>query len=122
MADLDAASLDDVREWFSTYYGAANAVLVLAGDIDVATARAKAERYFGHIAPGPALTRPGVCNVVSNTTQPPGHKTYNRQDDYRKAQDHIPGSPAARLRCCVFCRLTRCQNGRLRGVIRAAAC
>jgi predicted Zn-dependent peptidase len=59
MADLDAASLDDVREWFRTYYGAANAALVLAGDIDVATARAKAERYFGHIAPGPAIARPG---------------------------------------------------------------
>jgi hypothetical protein len=41
MADLDAATLDDVREWFRTYYGAANAVLVLAGDIDVPTARAK---------------------------------------------------------------------------------
>ena len=35
MEDLDAATLDDVREWFRTYYGAANAVLVLAGDIDV---------------------------------------------------------------------------------------
>ena len=60
MADLDAATLDDVREWFRTYYGPANAVLVLAGDIDVPTARAKAEQYFGHIAPGPAVTRPGV--------------------------------------------------------------
>ena len=60
MEDLDAASLDDVREWFSTFYGAANAVLVLAGDIDVATARAKAEQYFGHIPPGPALSRPGT--------------------------------------------------------------
>ncbi|MCM2310770.1 MAG: insulinase family protein [Steroidobacteraceae bacterium] len=59
MEDLNAASLDDVKEWFRTYYGAANAVLVLAGDIDVATARAKAERYFGHIPAGPALTRPG---------------------------------------------------------------
>jgi zinc protease len=60
MEDLDAATLDDVREWFNTYYGAANAVLVLAGDIDVATAREKVEKYFGHIAPGPALTRPGT--------------------------------------------------------------
>jgi zinc protease len=59
MEDLDAATLDDVRDWFKGYYGAANAVLVLAGDIDLATARAKAEQYFGHIAPGPALTRPG---------------------------------------------------------------
>ncbi len=60
MEDLDAATLEDVRDWFRTYYGAANAVLVLAGDIDAATARAKAERYFGDIAPGPALSRPGT--------------------------------------------------------------
>ena len=59
MEDLDAASLDDVRDWFRTYYGAANAVLVLAGDVDVETARAKAQQYFGHIPAGPALTRPG---------------------------------------------------------------
>jgi len=58
MEDLDAASLDDVKEWFRTYYGAANVVLVLAGDIDVATARTHAQKYFGHIAPGPAITRP----------------------------------------------------------------
>ena len=58
MEDLDAASLDDVKEWFRTYYGAANAVLVLAGDIDVATARTQAQKYFGHIPPGPAITRP----------------------------------------------------------------
>jgi zinc protease len=60
MEDLNAASLDDVREWFRTYYGAANAVLVLAGDIDLATARTKAEQYFGDIPAGPPLTRPGT--------------------------------------------------------------
>jgi len=60
MEDLDAASLEDVHEWFRTYYGAANAVLVLAGDIDVATAREKVARYFGHIPAGPPITRPGL--------------------------------------------------------------
>jgi zinc protease len=60
MEDLNAATLDDVHEWFRTYYGAANVVLVLAGDIDVTTARDKAEKYFGHIAPGPGLDRPGT--------------------------------------------------------------
>ncbi len=64
MEDLNAASLEDVHQWFRDYYGAANAVLVLAGDIDAATARAKAEQYFGHIAPGPALTRPGVWTAA----------------------------------------------------------
>jgi zinc protease len=64
MEDLNAASLEDVHQWFRDYYGAANAVLVLAGDIDVETARAKADQYFGHIAPGPALTRPGVWTAA----------------------------------------------------------
>src|SRR5262249_53570850 len=39
MADLDAASLDDVHQWFKDNYGPNNAILVLAGDIDVATAK-----------------------------------------------------------------------------------
>ena len=37
MDDLDAASLEDVQEWFRTYYGAANAVIAIAGDIDPET-------------------------------------------------------------------------------------
>lgn len=57
MEDLEAATLDDVKEWFEEHYGAANAVLVLAGDIDVATAREKVQRYFGAIRPGPPLSR-----------------------------------------------------------------
>ena len=58
MEDLDAASLDDVKEWFKTYYGPNNAVLVLAGDIDLETAKVKAQKYFGDIPPGPPLTKP----------------------------------------------------------------
>ncbi|WP_323809810.1 M16 family metallopeptidase [Sphingobium baderi] len=54
MADLNAASLGDVQNWFKTHYGPNNAVLVLAGDIDVATAKAKAEKWFGNVAAGPA--------------------------------------------------------------------
>jgi zinc protease len=57
MEDLNAASLGDVQEWFKTYYGPNNAVIVLAGDIDVATAKAKVTRYFGDIPAGPPLTR-----------------------------------------------------------------
>jgi zinc protease len=55
MEDLNAASLDDVKEWFKTYYGPANAVIVIAGDIDAKTARAKVEKYFGEIPPGPPV-------------------------------------------------------------------
>jgi zinc protease len=56
MEDLNAATLEDVKTWFETYYGPNNATLVLAGDIDVATAREKVQRYFGDIPPGPPLT------------------------------------------------------------------
>ena len=41
MNDLNAAALDDVKAWFRAWYGPNNAVLVLAGDIDLATAKAK---------------------------------------------------------------------------------
>ena len=60
MADLNAASLEDVKNWFRTWYGPNNAVLVLAGDIDVATAKAKAGKYFGHIPASPTMAQPKV--------------------------------------------------------------
>jgi zinc protease len=55
MADLDAASMKDVQEWFKTYYGPSNVVLVLAGDIDAKTAREKVAKYFGDIPAGPPV-------------------------------------------------------------------
>lgn len=60
MADLSAASLADVKTWFRSYYGPNNAVVALAGDIDVATARPLMEKYFGGIPRGPAVTAPAA--------------------------------------------------------------
>jgi len=57
MEDLNAAALDDVKEWFKTYYGAANAVIVVAGDIDTQTAKTKVEKFFGEIPSGPPIPR-----------------------------------------------------------------
>ncbi|MEO7493637.1 MAG: pitrilysin family protein [Massilia sp.] len=57
MQDLDAASMTDVQEWFKTNYGPNNVTLVLAGDITPAAARAKVEKYYGEIPPGPPLAR-----------------------------------------------------------------
>src|SRR5438270_5915496 len=55
LEDLDSASLEDVREWFKTYYTPSNAVLVVAGDIAPAEARERVQRYFADIAPGPPV-------------------------------------------------------------------
>lgn len=55
MEDLNAASVDDVKDWFKTYYGAANATLVIAGDVVPADVLKKVTLYFGDIAPGPVV-------------------------------------------------------------------
>ncbi|WP_188056160.1 M16 family metallopeptidase [Sphingosinithalassobacter sp. CS137] len=60
MADLDAASLKDVRSWFRSHYGPNNAILVLAGDVDAAEARPLVEKYFGEIPSGPESVLPEV--------------------------------------------------------------
>jgi zinc protease len=55
---LTAASEEDVKDFFRTYYSPNNMSLVIAGDIDVAETKRLVEKYFGTIPPGPALDRP----------------------------------------------------------------
>lgn len=57
MEDLNAASLDDIKEWYRTYYGPNNAVISLSGDITPERALELVTKYFGGIAPGPPLPR-----------------------------------------------------------------
>ena len=58
MEDLDAAALDDVKDWFTTYYGPNNTVLAIAGDINTDATIEKVKKYFGDIPPGPPLLKP----------------------------------------------------------------
>ncbi len=60
MADLNAASLADVKEWFAAYYGPSNVTLSIAGDITPDVARQKVEKYFGDIPSGPPITKQGT--------------------------------------------------------------
>lgn len=55
LPDLQSATLDDVKEFYEQYYGAGNASLVIAGDIDIEETKAKVERWFGEIRKGPEV-------------------------------------------------------------------
>jgi zinc protease len=90
MDDLNAASLTDVQDWFKTYYGAANTVLVVAGDVQPQDVKAKVEHYFGDIPPGPVLTH--ATSWVAKMT---GEKRATLQDRVPQARVYkvwnIPG-------------------------------
>jgi len=58
MADLSAASMEDVQSFFRRYYAPNNASLAIVGDFDPAEARRLVERYFGAIPQGPPIERP----------------------------------------------------------------
>jgi zinc protease len=57
MADLDAATETDIKAFFTRYYAPNNAILLVAGDIDVARTKGLIEKYFGPIPAGPPITR-----------------------------------------------------------------
>ncbi|MEO8560503.1 MAG: pitrilysin family protein [bacterium] len=69
MTDLDAASLDDIAQFFATYYTPDNAVLTITGDVDPAEARALVARHFGPIPRGagkpplPDMTLPSTLGA-----------------------------------------------------------
>ena len=78
MDDLDNASLEDVKAWFTEYYGPNNAVIVLSGDIDVDRSKELVEKYFGDIPAGQPLSQ--------KKSWVPIHET-NR---YEVMEDHVP--------------------------------
>jgi zinc protease len=78
MDDLEAASLEEMQEWFRTYYGPNNAVLVIAGDVNAEDVRARVEKYFGDIPPGPPL--------IVQSEWIPQHSSERRQH----IQDRVP--------------------------------
>ena len=63
MADLSAATLGDVSEFFRTYYAPSNASLCIAGDFEPAEARKLVSKYFGAFPKGPKVARPGPAAV-----------------------------------------------------------
>lgn len=78
MEDLNAASLEDVQQWFRSYYGAANAVVAVAGDINPEEVYQKVVNYFGDIPSGPTIERQEV-NIPDKVT-----------DSYQVYEDRVP--------------------------------
>jgi zinc protease len=99
MEDLDSATLDDVREWFKTYYTPSNAVLALAGDITPDEARKRVSRYFGEIDPGPPVAHQRAWiakmrgehreTVQDRVPQARVYKTWNVPGYGTAAADHL---------------------------------
>jgi predicted Zn-dependent peptidase len=80
MADLDAASLEDVRDFFRTYYAPNNAVISVVGDCDRPQARAWVDRYFAGIPANPDIP------ALPDLSLPPHIGTERRE----VVPDHVP--------------------------------
>src|SRR5687768_6915355 len=78
MADLSAASLDDVKDFFRRWYAPNNAILSIAGDFQPAEAKALVQKFFGPIPRGPAIER--------RTTVPPPRI---RSDTFLVMEDRV---------------------------------
>lgn len=64
MADLSAASLEDVKNFFRTYYAPNNATLAISGDFNPAAVKALVAKYFAPIPSGPPVVRPTVPSTT----------------------------------------------------------
>jgi predicted Zn-dependent peptidase len=85
LADLDAATLEDARSFFDTYYAPNNAVLVVAGDFDPVAARAAISEFFGQIPARAQPARPDLTEPV---------QTAEKRDSY---VDRLAPRPALAL-------------------------
>ncbi len=115
MADLDAASVEDVQEFFRIYYAPNNAVLSIVGDFDPKEARALVEKYFGSIPsqpkpPAADVSEPAGVTIRKDTYQDPfaptaafmmGWKAPQRRTDeayaLALADDLLLGGDSSRL-------------------------
>lgn len=66
MADLDAAKLEEFRAFFKKYYIPNNAVLTIAGDINIEETKQLVAAYFGDIPKGPAIIQPSIMESPIN--------------------------------------------------------
>lgn len=68
MADLSAASLEDVKQFFREYYAPNNAAIVIAGAVKTDSVRRTVRQYFGNIPRGPSFRRPAPSPFMVRDT------------------------------------------------------
>ena len=96
MEDLNAATLDDVREWFKGYYTPSNATLVISGDISVREATEKAKRFFADIPPGqPVVHHQAWVSQIPDTRRAIAEDRVPQARLYRVWNVPAYGSPEA---------------------------
>jgi len=78
MEDLSAASMDDVKEWFRTYYGPNNAIITIAGDVKAEEVLEKVKKYFSDIPASPPIAK--FTNNIAKM----------RGTTFQQAQDRVP--------------------------------
>ena len=78
MDDLNAASMDDVKNWIKTYYGPNNAVICITGDVKADEVFNKVKKYFGDIPAGPPIAKYSAWTAKMTGTK------------YQVAQDRVP--------------------------------
>ncbi len=78
MDDLNAASMDDVKTWFKTYYGPNNAVICITGDVKADEVFNKVKKYFGDIPASPPIAKYSAWTAKMTGTK------------YQVAQDRVP--------------------------------
>ena len=76
--DLDSASLDDVKQWFKSYYGPNNVTVVVAGDVNTDSIYQKVKKYFGAIPPSPPIVKQNAWVAKMTGIH------------YQTAQDRVP--------------------------------
>lgn len=84
MEDLSAASADDVKTFFRTYYATNNVFLAIVGDFDSAQVKAWVTKYFGDIPRGKPVVRPTVSTVTL-----PGERRFSYEDRVQVSRLYI---------------------------------
>lgn len=84
LPDLQAATVADVKEFYKQYYGAKNASLVIAGDIDIAETKKLVAQWFGEIPSGPDVEEQNIAPVILENT-----KSLYFEDNFAKLPEYV---------------------------------